>query len=335
MIAGSRFNISRSNSAKELDKYGKRVNSEIAHLISDIRRINPKGSQYCKFGELFTDPIVEQYYEALVGTMKAAKKRGLITFPGQILLFPMHNSVEISILDGEKDLEPLNEERLKVITTIPLNNNTNQHSNKFESELTRVIITPTPGERANKRENENTNTDSKLNNVVFTRNQEIDNSIKKDKDYINPEKQREGVCDFDSSNFRTPSHVNYSKSGRKLFTSVAENVSAVAVTPEKDWTTVNSSPSAGIVSNSKLLHDTHQERMNREISQLRVDIQRIFPEGQPFCAFGDLYDDSEVEQYYEALIGTLRSAKRRGIVLFEGQMLLKGVHDKVKIELVT
>jgi len=323
MIAGSRFNISRSNSAKELDKYGKRVNSEIAHLISDIRRINPKGSQYCKFGELFTDPIVEQYYEALVGTMKAAKKRGLITFPGQILLFPMHNSVEISILDGEKDLEPLNEERLKVITTIPLNNNTNQHSNKFESELTRVIITPTPGERANKRENENTNTDSKLNNVVFTRNQEIDNSIKKDKDYINPEKQREGVCDFDSSNFRTPSHVNYSKSGRKLFTSVAENVSAVAVTPEKDWTTVNSSPSAGIVSNSKLLHDTHQERMNREISQLRVDIQRIFPEGQPFCAFGDLYDDSEVEQYYEALIGTLRSAKRRGIVLFEGQMLLK------------
>ena len=40
-----------------------------------------------------------------------------------------------------------------------------------------------------------------------------------------------------------------------------------------------------------------------------------------------------MQQYYEALVGTLKAAKKRGIVDFKGQMLLKGAHDSVMISL--
>ena len=47
--------------------------------------------------------------------------------------------------------------------------------------------------------------------------------------------------------------------------------------------------------------------------------------------FGDLFDDDDVCQYYEALVGTLKAAKKRGLIDYKGQMLLKGPHDKVLI----
>lgn len=46
-------------------------------------------------------------------------------------------------------------------------------------------------------------------------------------------------------------------------------------------------------------------------------------------AYGVLFEDPKVEQYYEALMGTLKAAKKKGVVSFEGQMLLKGAHDNV------
>jgi len=36
---------------------------------------------------------------------------------------------------------------------------------------------------------------------------------------------------------------------------------------------------------------------------------------------------------YEALLGTMIAARKRGVVDFKGQMLLKGAHDKVDIVL--
>ena len=48
--------------------------------------------------------------------------------------------------------------------------------------------------------------------------------------------------------------------------------------------------------------------------------------------FGTLFDDDRCSQIFEALVGTLRAAKKRGMVAFEGQMLLKGPHDDVIIE---
>lgn len=75
-----------------------------------------------------------------------------------------------------------------------------------------------------------------------------------------------------------------------------------------------------------------QDRLNDEVQQLLVDIRRIGQEGDQ-VKFGELFDDDEVQQYYEALVGTLKSAKKRGVIEFKGQLLLKGVHDNVVISI--
>ena len=79
--------------------------------------------------------------------------------------------------------------------------------------------------------------------------------------------------------------------------------------------------------------ETFQKRIDDEIQQLLVDIRRIGDDGSPSVKFGDLFDDDDVQQYYEALVGTLKSAKKRGVIEFKGQMLLKGMHDSVVISI--
>jgi hypothetical protein len=82
---------------------------------------------------------------------------------------------------------------------------------------------------------------------------------------------------------------------------------------------------------------TIQKRIEAELAQLLIDIRRIgpsFPDGEPHVLFGELFDDDGVQQYYEALVGTLKSAKKRGVITFRGQMLLKGVHDNVQISII-
>mmetsp|Transcript_2280 Transcript_2280/g.3451 ORF Transcript_2280/g.3451 Transcript_2280/m.3451 type:complete len:91 (+) Transcript_2280:44-316(+) len=79
--------------------------------------------------------------------------------------------------------------------------------------------------------------------------------------------------------------------------------------------------------------ETHEQRLEREIQQLLNDIRRIQPTGAPHCSFGELFVDEHVEQYYEALVGTLKAAKRKKLIQFKGQMLLKGMHDNVQIDI--
>lgn len=80
--------------------------------------------------------------------------------------------------------------------------------------------------------------------------------------------------------------------------------------------------------------DDHTKRVNDEIEQLLIDIRRVGDEpGSPRVKFGQLFDDDDVQQYYEALVGTLKSAKKRGVIDFKGQMLLKGMHDNVVISI--
>lgn len=74
-------------------------------------------------------------------------------------------------------------------------------------------------------------------------------------------------------------------------------------------------------------------RLDEECEKLLSDIRRIGEPGEPFVLFGELFDDDEVQNYYEALVGTLKSAKKRGLIEFKGQMLLKGPNDKVKISI--
>lgn len=54
-----------------------------------------------------------------------------------------------------------------------------------------------------------------------------------------------------------------------------------------------------------------KNRIHDETEQLLLDIRRIAPSGEPYVLFGDLFDDDDVQQYYESLIGTLKSAKKR------------------------
>jgi len=76
-----------------------------------------------------------------------------------------------------------------------------------------------------------------------------------------------------------------------------------------------------------------QQRLEAEIQQLFKDIRRLSrdPATPTKCTFGQLFDDEEAQQYYEALVGTLKSAKKRGFIDYKGQMLLKGMHDEVTI----
>ena len=53
--------------------------------------------------------------------------------------------------------------------------------------------------------------------------------------------------------------------------------------------------------------------------------------GQFACAFGVLFDATV--DVFEALGGTLKAAKKRGIVAYDAPILLKGPHDKVLIKL--
>ena len=48
-------------------------------------------------------------------------------------------------------------------------------------------------------------------------------------------------------------------------------------------------------------------------------------------AYGVLFKDDAVQQTFEALLGTLKAAKKRKVITFEGELLLQGVHDKVDI----
>jgi hypothetical protein len=57
--------------------------------------------------------------------------------------------------------------------------------------------------------------------------------------------------------------------------------------------------------------------------------------GQDSVRYGDLVDDEKVEQTFEALMGTLKAARKRGLIAFEGELLLKGQSDDVIIKLVS
>jgi hypothetical protein len=75
--------------------------------------------------------------------------------------------------------------------------------------------------------------------------------------------------------------------------------------------------------------------VEKEVEQLVIEIRRIGKqEGDKFgVTFGVLFDDERCQDVFEALMGTLRAAKRLKKIDYQGQLLLKGTHDKVFIEL--
>lgn len=47
--------------------------------------------------------------------------------------------------------------------------------------------------------------------------------------------------------------------------------------------------------------------------------------------FGVLFNDDRCANIFEALVGTLRAAKKRKLLTYDGELLLQGVHDNVEI----
>ncbi|XP_077444001.1 costars family protein ABRACL [Stigmatopora argus] len=73
-----------------------------------------------------------------------------------------------------------------------------------------------------------------------------------------------------------------------------------------------------------------------EVNLLVGEIERLGSknaEGQTTVKFGVLFKDDRCANIFEALVGTLRAAKKQKIVQFEGELLLQGVHDNVDIVL--
>lgn len=57
-------------------------------------------------------------------------------------------------------------------------------------------------------------------------------------------------------------------------------------------------------------------------------------DGSISTTFGKIIDDEELEQQLESLVGTLKAGRKRGLLAWEGQVLLKGPHDDVTVKYV-
>jgi len=77
------------------------VEREIDMLKEKIKLLgvdNGDGTWSVKFGVLFHDTECANLFEALVGTLRAAKKRKVVSFEGQMLLSPTHDDVDVKLL---------------------------------------------------------------------------------------------------------------------------------------------------------------------------------------------------------------------------------------------
>lgn len=76
--------------------------------------------------------------------------------------------------------------------------------------------------------------------------------------------------------------------------------------------------------------------VEHEVKLLIEEIKRLGSpneEGKISVHFGVLFSDEKCANLFEALVGTLRAAKRKKIIQYEGEMLLQGAHDNVPIVL--
>eukprot|EP00249_Psilotum_nudum_P001739 c14390_g1_i1 orf=130-375(+) len=74
--------------------------------------------------------------------------------------------------------------------------------------------------------------------------------------------------------------------------------------------------------------------VEEEILRLKDEIKRLglpLPDGSYSVKFGTLFNDDKCTNIFEALFGTLKAAKKRKIIMFDGELLLQGVHDDVDI----
>lgn len=74
--------------------------------------------------------------------------------------------------------------------------------------------------------------------------------------------------------------------------------------------------------------------VEEEVERLKGEIRRLGTaqdDGSYKVTFGVLFNDDKCANLFEALVGTLRAAKKRKILTYDGELLLQGVHDNVEI----
>ncbi|KAL7750462.1 Adenylosuccinate synthase [Sorochytrium milnesiophthora] len=78
------------------------IEQEVAQLQEHIKRLGSKdaksGKYTVKYGVFVKDDQVVQTFEAPFGTLKAAKKRKIVDYQGELLLSPAHDNVDIILL---------------------------------------------------------------------------------------------------------------------------------------------------------------------------------------------------------------------------------------------
>ena len=80
-----------------------------------------------------------------------------------------------------------------------------------------------------------------------------------------------------------------------------------------------------------------EELVNHDLDLLIEGLKRLGTkevDGSIVAPFAKLVDDESLEQQLESLVGTLKAGRRRGVLDWKGQMLLKGPHDSEPIKLV-
>lgn len=235
------------------------------------------------------DPAVEQYYEALVGTLKAAKKKGLIHFDGQILFKGMHDNVQISILrrgprssstPTRNDSAMTNSQPTQSPTATPTRKDCFTQTSKSSTKKT--ILTPSHL----RNENWKNNDINSRKHFVFNRTEKYN----KDFQMMHKEKTNNDLPLNNKVDSENGGKQNSSSSLCHKISTPSIVTNSVSITPDvKVHSIVDGQSKPRMV-------ETHQERVDREISQLLLDIRRIEPKEEHFCSFGDLFIDEHVEQ---------------------------------------
>ena len=397
----------------------------------DIRRIGPThASPFPKvlFGELFDDDDVQQYYEALVGTLKCAKKRGVIHFKGQILLKGIHDKVTITIVEEGVEIDEKEDEPLVTPRFTPKGSSSSRSfrsstprsyggstpksffgstPKSFASPTTpRSFASPTPP-RSFSYMQKNKKKKQKSPPIKEKLKSEITGTYS-DSEAAAPPPEEERSSSHDAHPIMIVASdsecVDVRKSPRRLIVpNIFRSSTGGGVGAPRDglpprvvqrsprWSSSSkqkkttrrplivkcwseqvllvpkqqpeqddkpppakklpaklpqrtrsepvlpgvSPPKRSQLNNRKNLSVEVANQVQGEVIRLLGDIRRVGSNpGEPSVLFGELFDDEEVQNTYEALIGTLRSAKRQGLINFQGQMLLKGMHDKVEISVV-
>ena len=79
-----------------------------------------------------------------------------------------------------------------------------------------------------------------------------------------------------------------------------------------------------------------EEGVTHDLELLTAGIKRLGvaeADGSVVATFGSIVDDEELEQQLESLVGTLKAGRRRGVLEWQGQLLLKGKDDAAPIKL--